>query len=182
MKTKSIMLGAVILAHSLKSQNNNHKYYIEGSLCGGVQQSYAVAGTGGAFGFFLNQHSSIDLRAREIYNFPDKVIVGAITINYRFHFNNGVFVGAGFGHHHELGSLDYIQHPAEAALGTDKHITHRSGVSAELGYNFKPLSKEGFFSRVYPTSNIILTYMIKDSGYNPLVTANIGIRIGLQKL
>ncbi|MGZ4044219.1 MAG: hypothetical protein ACXVO9_13525 [Bacteroidia bacterium] len=182
MNTKSMMLGAILIAQTVKSQNNFHKYYLEGQLGTGIQKTMPVAGPGGAFGFFINQNSSLDFRAREIYNLNDKVIVGAISINYRYHFSNGFFVGGGFGHHHELSSDDYMQHPAEAALGTHHNIMHRSGICAEVGYNFKPLAKEGFFSRIYPTSSLILTYMVKDNGYNPLVTANIGIRIGFQKL
>jgi len=66
-------------------------------------------------------------------------------------------------------------------MGTHQSITHRSGLAAEIGYNFKPLSKTGFFNCVYPTTNIAATYMLKDNGRNPLLMFNLGIRIGLNK-
>ncbi|MBA3663151.1 MAG: hypothetical protein H0W61_02950 [Bacteroidetes bacterium] len=181
MTSKSIVIAAFCLTQTAKGQNNFHKYYLEGQISSGFQQQSSVAGLGGAFGFYLNQNSSIDFRAREIYNFKNTVVIGAISINYRYHLSNGIFVGAGFGHHHEISEQDYIERPLEAAMGTHDNIAHRSGISAEIGYNFKPIASRGFFQRFYPTSSIQLTYMMKGKGPNPLVTANVGLRIGLQK-
>lgn len=181
MKTKSMILALAVISCSIKSQNN-YKYYLEGQLCGGIFQNSPAAGMGGAFGLYLTPNSSVDLRAREIYSSRGSTIIGAISVNYRYHFNNGLFVGAGFAHHHELSSHEYIQSPADAALGSHKSITHRSGIAAELGYNFKPLAQKGFFNRVSPTTNVLVTYMVKGKGLNPLVTANIGLKIGLGKM
>lgn len=183
MKTvKSIVLCAIAFVQTLKGQNNNHKYYLEGQLCGGLQQSSAATGIGGAFGFYFKNNQSVDFRAREVYNIPNKIVVGAISFNYRYHFSNGLFIGAGFGHHHEISEAHYQEHPVEASMGTEHNIMHRSGVAAEFGYNFKPLSQKGFLNRVYPTTGILMTYMLRDSGFNPLITANFGLRIGLQAL
>lgn len=181
MRAKSVVLLVVFYTQTAKSQNNFHKYYFEGQVCSGFQQTKAVAGTGGAFGFFISKTASIDFRGREIINFQSKTVIGAISINYRYHFNNGVFIGAGLGHHHELAEQDYMDKPAEAAIGSHQNIVHRSGLAGEIGYNFKPLAKQGFFSCVYPTTNIMMTYMM-DKGANPLITGNIGLRIGLQKM
>ncbi len=182
MKTqKSIVLCAMIIALTVKGQNNYHKYYLEGQLCSGLQQRSLANGVGGAFGFFLNKNSSIDIRGREVYNFSDKTVVGAITATYRYNFNNGFYVGGGFGHHHEISSTTYACHPVESAMGTEKSIFHRSGLAAEIGYNFKPFASTGFFSNIYPTSNITMTFMSRDHGPNPLITANFGIKIGIKK-
>lgn len=178
---KSIALCTFVFVQTVKSQNNNHKYYIEGQFCGGIHQKAPAAGLGGAFGFYISPNQSVDLRAREIYNFPNKIVIGAISVNYRYHFKNGFFIGGGFGHHHELSEEHYKEHPAEASMGTEHNIMHRSGLAAEMGYNFKPIAKEGFLNRVYPCTNIIATYMLKDKGLNPLITINAGLRIGLQK-
>jgi hypothetical protein len=182
MKTmKSIVLCVITFTQTVKAQNNDHKYYLEGQICSGFQQSSFSGGVGGAFGFFVSPKGSVDLRAREIYNFPNRTMIGAISVNYRYHFTNGFFVGAGFGHHHEISEHDYLQHPAEASLGSHHSILHRSGLAAEIGYNFKPLAKQGLFSCIYPATNIMITHMVMDHGRNPLVTANVGIRIGLRK-
>jgi hypothetical protein len=183
MKTmKSIVLCVITFTQTVKAQNNHHKYYLEGQLCSGVQKNSFSSGVGGAFGFYISSKGSVDLRAREIYNFSDKTMISTITVNYRHHFSNGLFVGAGFGHHHELSERDYLEHPVEASLGSHSGILHRSGMAVEAGYNFKPLSETGFFSCVYPTANVMLTHMVLDKGKNPLITANIGLRIGLKKL
>ncbi|MCW3076217.1 MAG: hypothetical protein JWO32_826 [Bacteroidetes bacterium] len=181
MRTKSMLLLVVLYTQTVKSQNNFHKYYLEGQGCSGFQQKNAVAGTGGAFGFYLSKKSSIDFRGREIINFKSHTIVGAISVNYRYHFTNGFLIGAGLGHHHELAEHDYMSKPAEAAIGSHPNILHRSGLACEIGYNFKPLAQKGFFSCVYPTSGIMLTYMF-DKAVNPLITANFGLKIGLQKM
>jgi len=178
---KSIMLSVVVFTQTTSSQNNNHKYYLEGNICGGVQKNYPVTGIGGAFGFFISSNSSIDLRTREVYSFQNKTIIGAITVNYRYHFNNGLFVGTGFAHHHEIFEEHFLNQPAEAALGSHHEISHRSGLNFEAGYNFKSLSKKGFFSCIYPTTNVIASYMFLDRSMNPLVTINFGFRIGLNK-
>lgn len=182
MKTKSIVVAVMFVTQISKGQTTNYKYYLEGQLCGGVFQNSPAAGLGGGFGLYLTPKSSVDLRAREIYSSQGSTIVGAISVNYRYHFNNGIFVGAGFAHHHELSSHEYLQSPTDAALGSHKSIIHRSGIAAELGYNFKPLAPKGFFNRVSPTANILATYMVKGKGSNPLITANIGIKIGLGKM
>lgn len=182
MKTgKSIVLCAMFIAVTVKAQNNYHKYYLEGQLCSGIQQSSFAGGVGGAFGFFLNNNSSVDLRAREIYNFSSANVVGAISVTYRYNFNNGFYLGAGLGHHHEISSETYIHHPVESAMGIEKDIFHRSGFAAEMGYNFKPLRNSGFFSCIYPTANLTATFMSRDHGPNPLITANFGIKIGMKK-
>ena len=180
-KAKSILLCTMGIALMGKAQNNNHKYYLEGQLCSGLQQKSPVNGVSGAFGFFMSKNANIDLRARELYNFPDKNVIGAITVTYRYNFNNGFYMGAGLGHHHEINQNNYMGHPMESAMGIEKSIFHRSGLAAEMGYNFKPLTKTGFFSCIYPTANITATFMTRDHGPNPLITANFGIKIGLKK-
>lgn len=182
MKTKSIVLGLMCIIHPFKGQNNFHKYYLEGQLSPGVQQGMPAVGTTGAFGFFMVQNASLDFRAGEIYNIRAKTVVGAIAISYKYHFKNGFFAGGGFAHHHELAEQDYVHEPAQAALGTHHLIMHRSGLCATAGYNFKPIRSTGFFSRVYPTANVLITWMTLDKGYNPLITANVGLRIGLKKI
>lgn len=180
MKTKSIVFTIALISGSIKSQNL-FRYYVEGQACSGAFSKSLAGGMGGAFGFYLSNNSSVDLRAREIYSLNNSTIIGAITINYRYHFSNGFFAGIGFGHHHELGEKEYVSDPMHAALGSHKEIFHRSGLAAEIGYNFKPFTSKGFFSRTWPSASIIATHMIMDNGYNPLITANFGLKIGLVK-
>ncbi len=182
MKTKkSVVLCAIIIVQTVKGQNNNLKIYLEGGLANGTQSSSFVSGVYGGLGVFLNQHSSIDIKAKEVYNFSTMAIVGPITFNYRYNFNNGFFVGGGFAHHHEVAHITYMEHPAESAMGSAMGIFHRSGADIEVGYNFKPFYKKGFFSWIYPAASITCTQMFMDHGQNPLITANLGLRIGLKK-
>ncbi|HRD37760.1 MAG TPA: hypothetical protein PLC65_03935, partial [Bacteroidia bacterium] len=92
-----------------------------------------------------------------------------------------LFVGGGFAHHHEVGHHTYMHHPVESVMGMERNIFHRSGLGFEVGYNFKPFAKKGFFSVFYPSANVVINKMFMDSRSNPLVTANIGIRVGLKK-
>lgn len=179
--TGRIVLCVMIIAQTIKSQNNNHKIYLEGGICGGAQQNNAVSGVAGAVGFFVNKNSSVDIRVREVYNFSNRNIVGPITFNYRYNFNFGLFAGGGFAHHHEVGERTYTTHAGEAIMGSHPGIFHRSGLSLEAGYNFKPFAKKGFFSGIYPAANICFTKMLNDGGADPLITAGIGIKIGIKK-
>lgn len=179
--TKSVVLCAMIIVQTVKGQNNNHKVYLEGSISGGVQNTAPVAGVSGALGIFLNKHSSIDIRAREVYNFSNMDIIGPITFNYRYNLTNGLFFGGGFAHHHEVGHHTYMHHPGESVMGSHPNIFHRSGLGLDFGYNFKPICKKGFFSWIYPAVNINYTHMFMDGGRNPLVTVNLGLRFGLKK-
>ena len=182
MKTaKSVVLCAMIIVQTVKGQNNNHKIYLEADLCAGIQQTSFVSGVSGAIGFYLTKNHSFDIRAKELYNFSDQNIIGPITFNYRYNFNNGLFIGGGFAHHHEVTPNIYIPHPVEAAMGSYRDIFHRTGMDVEVGYNFKPFAKKGFFSVIYPCANVVATFMFIDQGYNPLITANVGIKIGLKK-
>lgn len=180
--TKSIVLCTMIIVQTVKGQNNHHKVYLEGTVCGGIQHTAPVSGVGGALGVFLNEHSSVDIRAREVYNFNNMDIVGAITFSYRYNLTNGLFFGGGFAHHHEVGHHTYMTHPGESVMGMESHIFHRSGAGLELGYNFKSFYPRGFFSWIYPAVSINYTYMFMDNGANPLITANLGLRIGLKKM
>jgi hypothetical protein len=180
--TKSIVLCAMIIVHTVKAQNNKLKVYLEGGLSNGVQSKAFATGVYGALGVFLNSHHSVDIRAREIYNTSNMDIVGAITFHYRYNFDKGFYFGGGFAHHHEVGQPTYMAHPGESVMGSESHIFHRSGVGLEVGYNFKPFYKKGFFSWIYPAINVTYTHMFMDNGANPLITANLGLRIGLAKL
>ena len=180
--TKRVVLCAMIIAQTVKGQNNSHKIYLEGCVSGGTQNTSAVAGVSGAIGVFLNPHHSVDIRARELYNFSNRDIVGPITFNYRYNLNNGLFLGGGFAHHHEVGEHTYMHHPTESVMGSEPNIFHRSGLGLDIGYNFKPFYKKGFFSWIYPAININYTHMFMDHGQNPLVTVNLGLRIGVKKL
>ncbi|HWY12155.1 MAG TPA: hypothetical protein VN026_12560 [Bacteroidia bacterium] len=183
MKTKkSVVLCAMIIVQTVKGQNNNHKIYLEAGLANGTQNTSYVSGVYGGFGVFLNQHSSIDIKAKELYNFSSTAIIGPITINYRYNFNCGLFVGGGFAHHHEVGHMTYMDHPMESAMGSAQGIFHRSGADLEVGYNFKPIYHKGFFSWIYPAVSITATQMFMDHGQNPLITANLGLRVGLKKM
>lgn len=179
--TKSVVLCAMIIVQTVKGQNNKHKVYLEGGLANGTQNTSFVSGVYGGLGIFLNQHSSIDIKAKEVYNFRTMDIVGPITFNYRYNFNCGFFVGGGFAHHHEVGHHTYMEHPGESAMGSAQGIFHRSGADVEVGYNFKPFYKKGFFSWIYPAISVSATHMFMDHGENPLITANLGLRIGLKK-
>lgn len=182
MKTKTvIVLLIMIMTGHIKAQNVNHKIYLELGFSGGVQKTSPVAGVGGALGVFINKNSSIDIRVREVFNFDNMDIIGPITFNYRYNFNFGLYVGAGFAHHHEVGNHTYMVRPVESVMGMDKEIFHRSGLGFDIGYNFKPFAQKGFFSVIYPTANINITKMFMDHGSDPLITANVGIRIGLKK-
>jgi hypothetical protein len=182
MKTvKRTVMALFICVSTVEAQNNNHKYYLEGGLSGGMQQNGMAAGTFGAAGIFFNQNNSFEARGREIFNFKDNTMVGVINFTYRHHFSSGFFIGGGFAHHHEIGGNDYLENPGTAALGTHSHMVHRSGIGFDAGYNFKSLTNEGFFSRIYPTTNISATYMF-DNYRNPLITANFGLRIGLGRM
>lgn len=182
MKNKGrVVLSAMIIALTVKSQNNNHKIYLEGGICGGSQQVSPVAGVTGAIGFFINKNHSVDIRVREAYNFDNRNIIGPITFNYRYNFNFGLFAGGGFAHHHEVGEHAYMTHTGGAILGSDREIFHRSGVSVEVGYNFQPFARKGFFSGIYPAANICVTKMLHDGGADPLITAGIGLKIGVKK-
>src|SRR5437016_1856269 len=136
--TKSIVLCAMIIVQTSKGQNNHHKVYLEAGLSNGTQNVNYVSGVYGGLGVFLNSHSSIDIKAKELYNFSNMSIIGPITFNYRYNFTNGFFVGGGFAHHHEVNRESYMTHPGESAMGMEAHIFHRSGADVEVGYNFKP--------------------------------------------
>jgi hypothetical protein len=182
MKTpKKAVLCAMVIVQSIKGQNNNHKIYLEAQLSNGIQSTAFVSGVGGAVGVFLNRNSSIDIRVKEVYNFSNRNIIGPITFNYRYNFNCGLFVGAGFAHHHEVGPNTYMEQPMASAMGSARGIFHRSGMDVEVGYNFRSFAKKGFFSVFYPTASIVATQMFMDHGDNPLVTANVGIKIGLKR-
>jgi len=101
-KLKSIALGVIVFTQTAKSQNNFHRYYLEGQAGTGIHQNTFTGGLGGAFGFFVYNNQSVDLRAREIYNFHDQNITGAISVTYRYHLTNGLFFGGGFAHHHQI--------------------------------------------------------------------------------
>lgn len=180
--TKSVVLCAMIIVHTVKGQNNNHKIYLEAGLANGTQNVSFVSGVYGALGFFLNEHHSIDVRAKEIFNFSTRDIIGPITFNYRYNFTKGFYIGGGFAHHHEVGEKTYTHHPVESAMGSHPNIFHRSGFNMEVGYNFKPFYHKGFFSGIYPAFNITATHMFMDKGQNPLITANLGLRFGLKKI
>lgn len=179
--TKSIVLCTMIIVHTVKGQNNNHKIYLEGGLANGTQNTSFVSGVYAAIGVFLNEHSSIDIRAKELYNVNTADIVGPITFNYRYNFSTGIYVGGGFAHHHEVGQHTYMHHPAESAMGSHRDIFHRSGVGFDIGYNFKPFYPRGFFSGIYPAINVTATHMFMDQGQNPLITVNLGLRVGVKK-
>ena len=179
--TKSVVLCAMIIAQTVKGQNNKHKVYLEGGLANGAQSTSFISGVYGGLGVFLNQHSSIDIKAKEVYNFSNMSIIGPITFNYRYNFNNGFFVGGGFAHHHEVCRMVYMDHPMESAMGSAQGIFHRSGADIEVGYNFKPIYHKGFFSWIYPAVSVTATHMFMDNGQNPLITANLGLRVGLKK-
>jgi hypothetical protein len=74
-----------------------------------------------------------------------------------------------------------MHHPGESVMGSHPSIFHRSGVGLDFGYNFKPIYRKGFFSWIYPAVNVNYTHMFMDNGRNPLVTVNLGLRIGLKK-
>ncbi len=177
-----MVLLAMIVAYTLKAQNNKHKVYLEAGLSNGTQNVNYVTGVYGGLGVFLNEHSSIDIKAKEVYNVSNMSIVGPITFNYRYNFANGLFVGGGFAHHHEVNHETYMTHPGESAMGMESHIFHRSGMDVEVGYNFKPIYHKGFFSWFYPAASITCTQMFMDHGQNPLITANLGLRVGLKKM
>jgi hypothetical protein len=179
--TKSIVLCAIIIVHTVKGQNNYHKIYLEGGLAAGTQSASFAGGVYGAIGVFLNEHSSIDIRAKELYNFSTADIVGPITFNYRYNFTKGFFVGGGFAHHHEVGQRTYVHHPAESVMGSHSGIFHRSGLGFDIGYNFKPVYPRGFFRGIYPAVNVTATHMFMDNGQNPLITVNFGLRVGVKK-
>jgi hypothetical protein len=108
-------------------------------------------------------------------------IVGPITFNYRYNFTSGLYIGGGFAHHHEVGQTTYTCHPVASAIGSDPGIFHRSGLGIEVGYNFKPFYPRGFFSGIYPAINVTGTHMFMDRGQNPLITVNLGLRVGLKR-
>jgi hypothetical protein len=172
----------MIIVQTVKGQNNHLKVYLEGGLANGTQSNNFVSGVYGGLGVFLNQHSSIDIKAKEVYNFSNMNIIGPITFNYRYNFNSGFFIGGGFAHHHEVSPQSYTEHPGESVMGMEPHIFHRSGADIEVGYNFKPFYHKGFFSWIYPAFSITATQMFMDNGPNPLITANLGLRIGLKKM
>lgn len=179
--TRSIVLCTMIIVQTAKSQNVNHKIYLEVNFSGGALQTNAVAGVGGALGVFINKNNSVDIRVRELYNFKTMNIIGPITFTYRYNFNFGLYLGAGFAHHHEVGRHTYMVRPVESVMGMDKEIFHRSGLGFEAGYNFKPFAKTGFLSAIYPSVNITVSKMFMDQGSDPLVTVNAGIRVGIKK-
>lgn len=178
---RSIVLCAMIIAFTAKGQNNNHKVYLEAQLCTGVQHNMFVSGVAGGFGVFINKNSSIDVRAKELFNFTSQNIIGPITFNYRYNFNFGLFIGAGFAHHHEVCPMSYMPHPVESMMGSERNILHRSGIDFEVGYNFPAFGKKGFFGAIYPCVDIVATQMFMDHGPNPLVTVNFGLRVGIKK-
>ena len=183
MKTKkSVVLCAMIIVQTVKGQNNNHRVYVEAGLANGTQNTSFITGVYGGLGVFLNEHSSIDIKAKEVYNINTKDIIGPITFNYRYNFNSGLFIGGGFAHHHEVGQVTYTCHPVESAMGSYPTIFHRSGADIEVGYNFKPIYHKGFFSWIYPAVSVTATHMFMDRGQNPLITVNLGLRVGLKKL
>jgi hypothetical protein len=172
----------MIIVHTVKAQNNKLKVYLEGGLSNGIQNTAYAGGVYGALGVFLTERHSVDVRAREVYNFNNQDIVGSITFHYRYNFTKGLYFGGGFAHHHEVGYNTYTIYPGESVMGSHPNIFHRSGAGLEIGYNFKPFYKKGFFSWIYPAINVTYTHMFMDHGQNPLITVNLGLRIGLKKM
>ncbi len=171
---KSIVFAIIIITFHGKAQH--YRYYFEPHLSTGIQRTAPTAGFGGAFGFLLNNKNAIDIRAREVYNFNNRYITGAISATYRYYMKYPVFIGAGFAHHHEIDKETYLCHPIESAMGTHKNIFHRSGFALEIGYDFKPLTQRGFWHRLIPSVGLQAAYMFMDKGPNPFVSLNGGIK------
>lgn len=177
-----LSVAALLSSYWFKAQNNTHQYYLEAALNTGLQQESFTGGVGGAFGLFLNNSNSVDVRGREMYSVNYKTFIGSVTVNYRHHFLNGIFVGAGFAHQHEIFQDHFFNKPVDAALGTHKLIDHRSGVNIEGGYFFKAFKSEGILSKIYPVIGLNTSFMTGDKLPNPLITVNFGLRFGFKKL
>jgi hypothetical protein len=186
---KKIIFGLLVCIsisnHSIAQENNNmHKNYVEVGYNSGIYNGSYTGGVQGAVGMFFTsfgKRSAIDFRAKENYMVSPKREAGAITVTYRLYLTKGYYIGGGFAHNHEVAFNDYLNDPVKSSMGTSKYIIHRTGVAAEMGYDFKSFIKNKSFG-LYPVTNLGVSYLLMDKEPNPLITLSVGLRFGFKKI
>lgn len=179
-----LVLMFVALSSYSQTFTNKHKSYVEIGFCGGTNGIGATTGVFGAAGLFFESFgrmSAIDARAKELYIFSPQREAGAITLTYRLFIARGFYLGAGFSHNHEIAMNDFLSEPVRAVMGNSKHIIHRSGLAAEIGYDMKPFPRDKWLG-IYPVFNLGMSYLAMDNEPNPMITASVGFRVGMKKL
>ncbi len=181
----SFLVCICICNYAVSQENNNmHKNYVEAGYNSGLYNGAYTGGVQGAFGVFLTtfgKKSAVDFRVKENYMVSPKREVGAITATYRLYLTKGYYIGAGFAHNHEMAFDSYLDDPMRSSMGISKSIIHRTGVAAEMGYDFKSFIKNKSFG-LYPVTNLGLSYLLLDKEPNPLITLSIGLRFGFKKI
>lgn len=175
----------IFISPLISQQNNLHKNYIEIGFVGGQQfPRSALLGVYGAAGFFFKSPlgpGSLDFRAKELYfSNPDQEGT-LISVTYRASLAEGLFVGIGAAHGHQIDMDDFIDKPMAAIGGTHTHIVHSSGFNLEAGYSFNSLIKDKSVG-IYPVVNLAYTHLFSTNRSMPNLTLNAGIRIGWKKI
>ena len=170
-----------------QESNNKHKSYLEIGYSGGTNSMGGAGGVYGALGIFFklfNRPSSLSIRTEELYVASPEREAGAISLTYRCFLTRGWYLGAGFAHNHETPFDKYLEEPVGAMMGNSRWIIHRTGVAAEIGYDFKGMIRGNHWLGIYPVINLTAAQMLNDeeSQPNPLVTLSFGFRFGFSQL
>jgi hypothetical protein len=96
--------------------------------------------------------------AREGWVTDDSRSLGAIAVGASWKFPVGLYVRAGFAHHHETPGPLFLAHPVAAFAAVLPGIRHRSGFEAAVGGDFPLLSKwtDGRFGAGFDVSVTVL--------------------------
>lgn len=175
----------LITGHKASAQlNNQHKYYIDIGITGGVQHhdSYmaGVYGSAGVFFKAFDKPASLDFRAREFYITNPEQQGTLITLTYRISIIKGLFVGIGGAHGHQVPLTEFVTHTGSSIGGNNPHIMHSSGINTELGYSFNSFIKDKYVG-IYPTLHIAYTHLFMPGHSMPNLTFNAGFRVGLKQ-
>lgn len=165
-----------------QESTNTHKVYIDIGYCAGAYANSFVGGVYGAGGFFFKtfgKQSAIDVRGKELYIVSPEREAGSLSLTYRLYLSKGFYLGIGGVHNHEI-AFHYFMHDAFGSLmATNKHVIHRTGGIAELGYDLRSFIKNKWLG-IYPVFNLSVAYM-PDPEINPLINLSIGFRFGMKQ-
>ncbi len=180
------VIATMVISNNCKAQQgytNRHKVYIELGICGGSNSIGFTAGGYGAVGLFFGKKRAmcIDARAKELYFDAPQGEAGAITLTYRIFLAKKFYLGAGFAHNHEVAMHDFTNEPVGSLMGSDPHIVHRTGLSAETGFDLRPFPSKTWLG-VYPVANLNIAYLVMDHHPNPLITLSLGFRFGMKPI
>ena len=181
---KLIILGILIHAGTKAQEyNNKHIFYIDIGLTGGSYKNSSFAGGYGSVGLFFNslgRQAAIDIKSKENYLLSPESEFGALSLTYRLYFSRGLYLGIGGAHNHWVAINHFNEDPIGSIFATNQHIIHRTGLIAEIGYDFKSLIPRGWLG-MYPATNLSFTYMPGYKDPIPIVNLSIGVKFGLKR-